>query len=81
MNLITHSKPCLRHQFDLPTATVLAQRIAKYLPVVSAKSEGAEEAGLARTITVIWIEQIIENLFSLDQQPFYKRKNQLHGCR
>ena len=54
---------------------MFTQCIAKHLPGIPAESEGAEETGLTRAVAVIQIEQIIEDLFSFDQQQLSSGKH------
>jgi hypothetical protein len=69
MHLITLAEPCLRHYLYLATTAMFAQCIAKHFPVLSAESKGTEEPGLAGAIPMIKVEQIFDDLLSLEQQP------------
>src|SRR5207248_3052765 len=61
---------------DVTRSGVFAQCFNQYFPVFSLKSKFVEESCFARTVTMRWIEQIIGDLFLLDDQPIKIR--QLH---
>jgi hypothetical protein len=59
---------------DFIVSGVFVQYFGQYLPSFSLKSKLAKEARLARAVTMRWIEQIVSDLFPLNDQSIKLRQ-------